>query len=53
MKTVGAWNTFWPNPATEPWYVIQAQANADGDSTFAYFVASSYNTEIYSENEGE
>ena len=46
-------NPGWPNPATEPWYVIQAQANADGDSTFAYFVASSYNTEIYSEDEGE
>jgi len=46
-------NTGWPNPALEPWYVIQAKANADYDSTYAYFVASSYNSEVYSENEGE
>lgn len=46
-------NTGWPDPAQEPWYVIQAKADADGDGTFAYFVASSYNAEIYSENEGE
>jgi prepilin-type N-terminal cleavage/methylation domain-containing protein len=46
-------NPGWTNPATEAWYVIQAKANADGDTTFAYFVASSYNSEIYSENEGE
>jgi hypothetical protein len=39
--------------STEPWYVIQAKANADGDAVPAYFAASSYSGEIYIENEGE
>jgi prepilin-type N-terminal cleavage/methylation domain-containing protein len=43
----------WPAVAIEPWYVIQARADADGDGVFAHFVASSYNAELYSENEGE
>jgi type IV pilus assembly protein PilA len=40
-------------PSTEPWYLILAKADADGDGTPAYFAASSYGGEIYSENEGE
>ena len=46
-------NPGWPSSAPEPWYVIQAKADADVDGAFAYFVASSLNAEIYSENEGE
>lgn len=45
-----AWN--WPT-TTEPWYVIQAVGNADGDSVFSRLVASSFSGDIYSENETE
>ena len=43
----------WPNPTTEPWYVIQAAGDADDDGNRAYLVASSFNGEIYIENESE
>jgi prepilin-type N-terminal cleavage/methylation domain-containing protein len=45
----------WPAGAlqNEPWYVIQAQADTDGDGTSAMFLASSLNGELYVENEGE
>ncbi len=45
----------WPTAAEqrEPWYVIQAQADTDGDLDKSWFVASSLNGEIYTENEGE
>ena len=47
-KSQPAWK-----PSNEPWYLIQAKANADGDDDYAYFAASSYSGEIYIENEGE
>jgi len=40
-------------PSTEPWYLIQAFADANGDGEHALFAACSYTGEIYSENEGE
>lgn len=43
----------WPDPTSEPWYVIQAAGDADGDSTFAYLVSSSFNGEVYVENDTE
>jgi type IV pilus assembly protein PilA len=43
----------WPNPTTEPWFVIQAAGNFDGDNVFSLFVSSSFTQEIYVENEGE
>lgn len=46
-------NPTWPNPTTEPWYVIKAAGNRDGDSVFAYFLATSFSGEVYSENETE
>jgi type IV pilus assembly protein PilA len=42
----------WP-VSPEPWYLVQAKADADGDGDPAYFAASSYSGEIYVENEGE
>ena len=42
----------WPNP-DQPWYVIQARADQDGDGTHAFFVASSLNGVVYRENSGE
>jgi prepilin-type N-terminal cleavage/methylation domain-containing protein len=42
----------WPAP-TEPWYVIQARGDVDGNGIYSYVAASSYTSEIYVENEGE
>jgi prepilin-type N-terminal cleavage/methylation domain-containing protein len=38
---------------TEPWYVVQAQADADEDGTFCRVVASSMNPEVTIENDAE
>lgn len=43
----------WPGSPTEPWYVVQAKGDLDGDGDFGYFVSSSFNAEIASEDEGE
>ncbi len=42
----------WP-ASREGWFVIQAIADADGDGTYAKFVASSLRGDVYRENEGE
>jgi prepilin-type N-terminal cleavage/methylation domain-containing protein len=42
----------WPNPA-EPWYVIQAKGDVDGNGIFSYVAGSSFTSSIYVENEGE
>jgi type IV pilus assembly protein PilA len=44
----GGWST-----PTEPWYVIQAAGDADVDKVLSYFVASSFTSEIYAQNEAE
>ncbi len=38
---------------TEPWYVVQAQADANSDDTYTKVVASSFSPEVFVENEGE
>jgi len=38
---------------TDPWYVIQARADYDGDGVFCTALASSLNHEVYVEQEGE
>ncbi len=38
---------------SEPWYVVQAQADVDDDGTFCRVVASSMNPEVIIENDGE
>lgn len=43
----------WPATAAEPWYVIQAAGNEDNDATQCLMVSSSFNGEIYVENETE
>jgi type IV pilus assembly protein PilA len=43
----------WPNPPTEPWYVVQAAGDLDQDGTLSLFVASSLNGEIYAEKDDE
>lgn len=42
----------WP-AATDPWYVIQAGGDRDRDGTLSLLVASSFNGELYTENDGE
>jgi type IV pilus assembly protein PilA len=42
----------WP-AHNEPWYVIQALGDIDGDGQVSYFVMSSLNSELYSENSAE
>lgn len=42
----------WPTP-TDPWYVIQARANVDGDSVYSNAVATSFSSNVYLDNEGE
>lgn len=41
-----------PTP-TEPWYVIQARADADSDGTFSNAFATSLSPAVYLDNEGE
>jgi len=45
----------WPAPAqvTEPWYVIEATGDTDDNGVKSYYVAASFNGELYKENEGE
>lgn len=43
----------WPNPTTEPWYVVQATGDRNGNGVFAYALASSFSGEVYIENDSE
>ena len=42
----------WPT-TTEPWYVIEAKGDVDGNGTFSWVCGSSFTGEIYVENEGQ
>jgi type IV pilus assembly protein PilA len=42
----------WPTP-TEPWYVVKAVGDLDGDGTRSVFLASSFGNETRSHNETE
>jgi type IV pilus assembly protein PilA len=39
--------------AVEPWYVVQAKGDVDGDGTPSYYAATSFSNEVYWQNEGE
>jgi len=43
----------WPNPTTEPWYVVQSGGDANEDGNLSILVASSFSGEIIAENESE
>jgi prepilin-type N-terminal cleavage/methylation domain-containing protein len=45
----------WPaaGALADPWYVIEARGDVDGDGVYTYVVASSLNGELYVENEGD
>jgi type IV pilus assembly protein PilA len=40
-------------PLADPWFVIQAAGNRDGDTTFSLLLASSFDGELYVEHDGE
>jgi prepilin-type N-terminal cleavage/methylation domain-containing protein len=42
----------WPT-TTEPWYVIEAKGDVDGNGKFSWVAGSSFTGEIYVENQGE
>ena len=41
----------WPSPPLEPWYIIQAHGDPDGDGALTYFVGSSFTGELYQEGQ--
>lgn len=44
----------WPSGATgQPWYVVNAKADLDGDGTNSGFTSASFTTQIFIEKEGE
>jgi type IV pilus assembly protein PilA len=43
----------WPNPAPDPWYIVQAIGDQDGDGAKSMFLASSFSGEVYQQNESE
>lgn len=42
----------WPT-TTEPWYVIEAVGDVNGNGKFCYVLGSSFTGELYIENDGE
>src|SRR5688500_13268507 len=42
----------WPT-TTEPWYVIEAKGDVDGNGKYSWVAGSSFTGEIYLENQGE
>jgi prepilin-type N-terminal cleavage/methylation domain-containing protein len=42
----------WPT-TTEPWYVIEAKGDVDGNGVYSWVAGSSFSGEIYLENEGQ
>ena len=43
----------WPNPAPDPWYIVQGVGDLDGDGFKSMFLASSFSGEVYVQNESE
>lgn len=46
-------NFGFPTNATQPFYVVIAKGDLDGDGTFSYVMAHSMSSEVYIEREGE
>lgn len=44
----------WPSQATgQPWYVVNAKADLDGDGIESGFTSASFTTQLFAENDGE
>ena len=48
--TVDNWPT---NPTGQPWYVVTAKADLNGNDVESVFTSASFTTQIFTENEGE
>jgi type IV pilus assembly protein PilA len=46
-------DTDWPDPPVEPWYIVQAAGDIDGDGEYSYYVATSFSNEVQWAREGE
>ena len=53
LPTLPTEKKFAATTVSEPWYVVQAQADADEDGTFCRVVASSMNPDVLIEDDGE
>ena len=54
MPQPGTTQVFAWAATTEPWYLVVAKGDLDGNNTiFSYVVGSSFNGELYVENEGQ
>jgi type IV pilus assembly protein PilA len=43
----------WPGTIQQPWYVVQARGDLDGDKIESIYVSSSFTTRIFIDKEGE
>lgn len=43
----------WPATVPEPWYVVEAKGDLNGNGEFCYVLGSSFTGELYIENQGE
>ena len=43
----------WPATLTQPWYVVRAVGDLDGDGTYSNFVSSNFAGQIFIDKEGE
>jgi type IV pilus assembly protein PilA len=43
----------WPQTIQQPWYVVQARGDLDGDKIESIFVSSSFTSRIFTDKEGE
>lgn len=53
IPTPGMTVTNWPATQQQPWYVVQALGDLDGDGIKSVFVSSSFTGRIFSDKEGE
>jgi type IV pilus assembly protein PilA len=45
--------TNWPSTSQQPWYVVQAKGDLDGDGITSTFVSSSFAGRIFTDKDGE
>jgi type IV pilus assembly protein PilA len=45
-------NINWPSPAGEPWYIVKALGDQDGNGVKSVYVSSSFRSQIYFEEKG-
>lgn len=53
VPTPGMTVTNWPSTVQQPWYVVEALGDLDGDKVYSTFVSSSFAGRIFIDKEGE